>query len=636
MKKRAVMFLLATCVVLNTMILPVSAAGGPDAEVESEIVAEESEIEETEIEESETDIDSEEQSEEQSEKDSETENETSEEIDVKDADTTDTEDTSEVDESTVEALDEEILNAPSDVVWNEEKSLTQNMTVNGNLIANKRVKLNGYTLTVNGNMTASAWVEANGGVLNVNGNYVQNHIALDLYSSGTANISGNYSILGDAFLYSGNNSVLNIDGDLIINTSDNWNTAHSGTINLKGGLIDKSGTSFNWKLNLVGTEEQVIDIVPETRLNSIGGTNGKINVKNCICGDLERDFEINSDASSVYISRKLDLKGHKITIHSSVYSDSGIVFGKNGRAVVDGDWIQADYEMNLYDPGVVFTVGGDFRLQDVDSSGEYTMGSGYIYTGWDYEYEGYMAPVITIGGNMVFDSSEYSQYNYGTYNLNGDFIDTVGKTWNGDFYLVGDVSEDRYQSITIPSKGKIHKISLKSCGDFYEIPEGCCDEIEQPDHKYDKGKVTVPTTEKNQGYKTFTCEVCHDSYTEKIPRVQNVFSDVKTGQWFVKAVQYVYENDIMAGSNGKFNPNNNITREQFTQVLYNCEGKPAVKGKSPFPDVADKSGYPRDAIMWANQNNIMNGKADGTFGLGNNITRQDLAVALYKYAQYKG
>ena len=118
--------------------------------------------------------------------------------------------------------------------------------------------------------------------------------------------------------------------------------------------------------------------------------------------------------------------------------------------------------------------------------------------------------------------------------------------------------------------------------------------------------------------------------------VCGIFIDVQPSDWYVSAVQYVYDRDIMSGkSTTEFGANSPIKREDVAQLLYNYEGKPAVSGKSPFSDVANKAGYPRDAIMWANQKNIVTGKPDGTFGLGNNITRQDFALILYKYAKYK-
>ena len=84
-----------------------------------------------------------------------------------------------------------------------------------------------------------------------------------------------------------------------------------------------------------------------------------------------------------------------------------------------------------------------------------------------------------------------------------------------------------------------------------------------------------------------------------------------------------------------FVPNKPISREEFVQVLYNATGKPTLTIDNKFPDVANNGWY-KNAVIWANENNIANGLGDGSFGVGKNITRQDLALMLYKYAALRG
>ena len=121
--------------------------------------------------------------------------------------------------------------------------------------------------------------------------------------------------------------------------------------------------------------------------------------------------------------------------------------------------------------------------------------------------------------------------------------------------------------------------------------------------------------------------------------VAEIFSDVREDAWYVKFVQYVYDNGIMAGnSDGTFGPDKPLLREQFTQVLYNMSGKPASSNSSalPFTDVKSATGYPADAIRWAYENGIAGGNANNTFGVGSKIQRQAVAVMLYKYASANG
>ena len=119
-----------------------------------------------------------------------------------------------------------------------------------------------------------------------------------------------------------------------------------------------------------------------------------------------------------------------------------------------------------------------------------------------------------------------------------------------------------------------------------------------------------------------------------------VFSDVGSTNWQHTAAKYAIENGLMAGKGtdqyGRivFDPNNSITRAEFVQVLYNAESKPSVSIANKFPDV--KNEWYKDAVLWANSQNIANGMGDGNFGVSKNITRQDLALMLYKYAKLKG
>ena len=124
-------------------------------------------------------------------------------------------------------------------------------------------------------------------------------------------------------------------------------------------------------------------------------------------------------------------------------------------------------------------------------------------------------------------------------------------------------------------------------------------------------------------------------FTVQIPdeeNVTNTFNDIKETDWWINAVQYAYDNNIMAGTGESFKPNNKLTREQFVQVLYNHSKTPDIAGvENNFPDLKENQWY-TNAVLWANKNDIASGNANGTFGIGKNITREQLALMLYKYA----
>ena len=113
------------------------------------------------------------------------------------------------------------------------------------------------------------------------------------------------------------------------------------------------------------------------------------------------------------------------------------------------------------------------------------------------------------------------------------------------------------------------------------------------------------------------------------------FTDVDTGDWFYEAVQYAYENGMMNGvGNNLFAPSSNLTRGMIAQVLYNLEGTPAA-GNGVFTDVVTDQWY-ADAVNWAAANDIVGGYGNGKFGPEDDITREQMAQILYNYATFKG
>ena len=125
-----------------------------------------------------------------------------------------------------------------------------------------------------------------------------------------------------------------------------------------------------------------------------------------------------------------------------------------------------------------------------------------------------------------------------------------------------------------------------------------------------------------------------DAETSLKLKVEVVFDDINAGQWWVPFIQYAYDNAIMKGKGDNFGPADSITREEFVQVLYNISGKPELTGTAKeFKDV-DKEAWYAKAVLWANENKIANGVGTGgeKFGVSQKITRQDLALMLYRYA----
>ncbi len=114
------------------------------------------------------------------------------------------------------------------------------------------------------------------------------------------------------------------------------------------------------------------------------------------------------------------------------------------------------------------------------------------------------------------------------------------------------------------------------------------------------------------------------------------FNDVAPSAWYYSSVMFAAENKYMNGiGNNLFSPQGMLTRAMMVQTLYNMEGQPAVSGASSYRDVVSGAWY-TNAIIWATENNIVNGYDNGNFGVNDNITREQLVTILHRYTEYKG
>lgn len=114
------------------------------------------------------------------------------------------------------------------------------------------------------------------------------------------------------------------------------------------------------------------------------------------------------------------------------------------------------------------------------------------------------------------------------------------------------------------------------------------------------------------------------------------FTDVKASDWFYNNVKYCYIHSLMNGTNTTvFSPDSNTSRAMVVTVLYRMEGSPTVYDtESPFTDIS-KDWY-TDAVIWASNNGIVNGVAADKFAPNDNITREQLAAIMFRYAGFRG
>lgn len=90
---------------------------------------------------------------------------------------------------------------------------------------------------------------------------------------------------------------------------------------------------------------------------------------------------------------------------------------------------------------------------------------------------------------------------------------------------------------------------------------------------------------------------------------------------------------IVAGyGNGNFGPEDAITREQLAAILYRYSGAPASAGTlTGFTDADKASGYALDALRWAVEQGIIQGKGNGILDPGGSATRAEIAAMLQRF-----
>ena len=112
----------------------------------------------------------------------------------------------------------------------------------------------------------------------------------------------------------------------------------------------------------------------------------------------------------------------------------------------------------------------------------------------------------------------------------------------------------------------------------------------------------------------------------------SVFNDLTDVSWAKDAILTLHSKGIIAGyGNGQFAPNNNIKREEFIRLVVGAYYPDEESVNVDFGDV-DTDAWYYDSIAIAVNQGIISGIGENSFGTGMNISRQDMAVILYRVA----
>jgi hypothetical protein len=118
------------------------------------------------------------------------------------------------------------------------------------------------------------------------------------------------------------------------------------------------------------------------------------------------------------------------------------------------------------------------------------------------------------------------------------------------------------------------------------------------------------------------------------------FSDLGDASWATQAITALASKGAINGyEDGTFKPNQSVTRAEFTKMLMGAFNmvvpEDAVVAAVPYTDVTTDAWYYR-YLYYATQIGIIDGYEDGTFRPNNLVSRQEMAVIVYRMANYTG
>ena len=246
--------------------------------------------------------------------------------------------------------------------------------------------------------------------------------------------------------------------------------------------------------------------------------------------------------------------------------------------------------------------------------------------------------VTEIKGLAEMDNGSLSGWMYTLNGKHNDLSVSEQKVKEGDkivFHWTDDYTKEEYQNNSGGNGGGAVTSDVDTVIDLIDaigtVTADSGDAIAEARAAYDR--LSAANQAKVTNYATLTdAEATYEKLlTEEI---LSVFTDVQ-GHWATDAIAFVVRENLFNGTSATtFEPNSDMTRAMLVTVLWRLDGEPAPAAENHFTDVAADTYY-TDAVAWAAENEIVTGYSDTTFLPARNISREELAVILYRYARYK-
>lgn len=198
-------------------------------------------------------------------------------------------------------------------------------------------------------------------------------------------------------------------------------------------------------------------------------------------------------------------------------------------------------------------------------------------------------------------------------------------------YVVYDISIMSKEKLISSFGGQEITISLP-----YALKEGQIKDKVSIWYLNDKGELEKIQCKYDESTGLATFATNHLSYYIVGYDKSIIFDDVNENDWFYDSVMYAVQKGLFTGtSDTTFSPNSPMTRSMLVTVLHRLGEVPASAAVNPFIDVKDSNWY-MQAVKWSLENDLVKGVTSTEFKPQNNVTREQLAVMLYRFAKIKG
>ncbi len=417
-----------------------------------------------------------------------------------------------------------------------------------------------------------------------------------------------------------------------------------------------------------------------------------LNVNDCIpLNVVERTYEIELPApegGTVETDKKNPAAGEKVTItvtpEPGKEVDKVIVTDKNGSDIpvtVGGDGtytyeqpagnVTVEVELKVKTCTITFDTDGGSAIDPItqDYGTAITAPSaptkaGYTFAGWDKELPETMpAEDLTLTAQwtrIVYSGGSYAPTTSTTVSKNEDGSTTTVTENKATGAKTEVTTRPDGSSVTVETKpdGSATTEEVRKDGTSVKTNTPAGGETTAEVKTGSKTEVTVPVPEANtvtgvvvtdkNGNKTELRDFEITANGVKFPvsgdctvsfsrAAKKAFEDVHAvNHWAIADIDYAYGRGLMKGTGEtRFSPNVPLTRAMLVTILYRLEGEPATNRSIPFADV-DMGAYYGSAVSWAKQNGIVTGISETHFAPDANITREQFAVIIFRYAMAKG